>query len=90
MKSKFFFLLCVMLAVVPVQANNIVWFDGQHPVTYAMPGKVEPVVAMAMEMFCDDMRQVTGLTPKASSSGTIKIVPSSKGDVLLAIWDGNK
>lgn len=22
--------------------------------------------------------------------GTIKIVPSSKGDVLLAIWDGNK
>ena len=45
------------------QAKNVVWFDGTHPITYNIPKKVEPVVAQALSMFCDDMRQVTGMMP---------------------------
>ena len=48
------------------QAKNVVWFDGTHPITYNIPKKVEPVVAQALSMFCDDMRQVTGMMPVES------------------------
>ena len=59
--------------------DNVVWFDGQHPVTYDAPKKAAPVVGQALSMFCDDMRQVTGLTPQASKRAKIKIT-TRKGD----------
>ena len=40
--------------------------DGQHPVTYEMPKNADPVVMTALEMWKDDMRQVTGLVPVSS------------------------
>ena len=58
------------------------------------------VTALAFAAACDydDAAPVSlvelGATQKEfiidEDGGTIKIVPSSKGDVLLAIWDGNK
>ena len=60
-----------------LQATNLTWFDGQHPITYQMSRMMEPVVETALTMWKDDMRQVTGLTPVASRHATIKVVHSS-------------
>jgi len=61
-------------------AANVVWFDGTNPVTYSIPNKVEPVVRQALDMFCDDMRQVTGIKAQYSKRATIQIVPKKGGD----------
>ena len=69
-------LLSVALALTAVsaRATDVVWFDGQHPVSYEVAGKVDPVVKMALQMFEDDMLQVTGMRPVASRQATIRIV----------------
>ena len=63
-----------MLPTRLVRAADVVWFDGQHPVTYQIVGRTDPVVKIALQMFCDDIRQVTGLTPVASKQAVIRIV----------------
>lgn len=69
----------LMLAGLPMHAEDLVWFDGKHPVTYTVERHASPVVNTALEMFKDDLRQVTGMTPSPSRSGTIRIV-QGKGD----------
>ena len=56
------------------QSNEFVWFDGKNPITYQVPKQVDPVVKIALDMWKSDMRQVTGLTPKALQKATIKVV----------------
>ena len=56
-----------------VAASDVVWFDGQHPVTYQVEGRVDPVVRIALQMFADDMQQVTGYKPVAARQATIRI-----------------
>ncbi len=60
-----------------LQATNLTWFDGQHPITYQMSRMMEPVVETALTMWKDDMRQVTGLTPVASRHATVKVIRTS-------------
>ena len=69
-------ILCIVCHL-SLNAVEVVWFDGQHPITYSMPKNVEPVVKMALEMWKDDMQQVTGMIPVASTKATIKIVQAS-------------
>ena len=57
-----------------VAKAQVVWFDGHHPVTYSVPKKVEPVVKIALEMWKNDMQQVTGFEPVISSRPVIKLV----------------
>ena len=57
-----------------VTAAEVVWFDGQHPVTYSLPERVEPVVEVALDLFKRDLQQVTGLTPVASGKPVVKVV----------------
>jgi len=61
---------------------EVVWFDGQHPITYCAPKKTESVVMTALDMWKSDMLQVTGMTPVASTKATIKLVhtPSLPAD----------
>ena len=75
-------LLIYMLAMwlKPTQAAEVVWFDGSHPVTYQVMGKTDPVVKIALQMFADDMRQVTGLTPESSKQATIRIIQGKGSD----------
>ena len=61
-----------LLNAVGIHAQ-LTWFDGITPITYTISGKTDPVVAVALQMFSDDMRQVTGLTPVPSLQGTIRI-----------------
>ena len=63
----------------PAIATEVVWFDGSHPVSYQVVGKIDPVVKIALQMFSDDMRQVTGQKPVAAKQATIRIV-QGKGD----------
>ena len=61
-------------------ASNVVWFDGQHPVSYQLAGRVDPVVKQALRMFCDDMQLVTGMKPVASREAAIRIIQGKGSD----------
>lgn len=71
---------------------EVVWFDGQHPITYQLPKKVEPVVMTALDMWKGDMLQVTGMTPVASAKATIKLVhaPSLPTDGFRIYTNGSQ
>jgi len=56
-------------------ATNIVWFDGTRPISYQVVGKTDPVVKMALQMWSDDMEQVTGMRPV---SGATHLMNSEK------------
>ena len=53
-------ILSVFLSTGTTFAADVIWYDGQHPVTVAVSTKTEPVVSIALDMFCSDMQQVTG------------------------------
>ena len=61
-------------------ASDVVWFDGQHPVSYQVVGKVDPVVKIALQMFESDMLQVTGMKPVAAKKASIRIVQGKGTD----------
>ena len=65
--------LSAVFSAISLKAE-VVWFDGNKPITYSLPKKVEPVVEIALDMWKSDMKQVTGMQPVASSRPTIKIV----------------
>jgi len=71
---------------------EVVWFDGQHPITYSAPKKTEPVVMTALDMWKSDMLQVTGMTPVASAKATIKLVhtPSLPADGFRIYTNGSQ
>ena len=70
--------MVLSLCVLCVQAIELVWFDGQQPITYSVPKKVEPVVKIALEMWKNDMRQVTGLEPVAAGRARVILKQSQK------------
>lgn len=67
MKQRLLYSMVLALCVLSMQAAEVVWFDGQRPITYSVPKKVEPVVKVALEMWKEDMKQVTGVEPVADS-----------------------
>jgi len=67
-------LLWLLLLLPSVVHAEVVWFDGRNPISYSIPKKVEPVVKVALDMWKDDMRQVTGMVPVESGKGTVKLV----------------
>lgn len=71
---------------------EVVWFDGQHPITYCAPKKTESVVMTALDMWKSDMLQVTGMTPVASTKATIKLVhtPSLPADGFRIYTNGKQ
>lgn len=71
-------LLAALLACGALKAADLTWFDGVRPVSYTVHGKSAPVVTTALQMFADDMRQVTGKSAVASKSGTIEIYELDK------------
>ncbi len=67
-------LLAALCSCLHAVAGSVVWFDGTHPITYQVQGRVDAVVMQAIQMFSDDMLQVTGLRPVSSRKATIRIV----------------
>ena len=76
MKQRLLCFMILCLCVLGVQAAEIVWFDGQQPIAYSVPKKVEPVVKIALEMWKSDMKQVTGLEPVAAGKGKVIVTQS--------------
>lgn len=60
--------------------DTLVWGGRAQTVTYAVTGAVSPVVRQALDMFTDDISQVTGLSPRAAAAGeaTIEITQLDK------------
>ena len=76
-------LLVCALTVLTVSAvrAQFVWYDGHHPVSYQVVGRVDPVVQVALQMFSDDIEQVTGQRPEAvRRDATISIVQGRGSD----------
>ena len=73
----FLFLLSISMTAV---ASDVVWFNGTKPVSYQVVGKTDPVVKIALEMFENDMLQVTGMKPVVSKKATIRIVQGKGSD----------
>lgn len=53
------FLLFLSTAPPCLAGEAVEWYDGKAAVSYCFHGKPTPVVATALEMFADDMEQVT-------------------------------
>ena len=66
--------------IASVAEADVIWYDGQHPVTYQVQGKVSPVVQMALQMFSDDMELVTGHKAVAAKKAPIRIVQGRGSD----------
>ena len=99
MKTRLILFLTLIFVCVGAKAADVVWFDGQHPVTYQVVGKTDPVVKIALEMFCSDMEQVTGLRPvkrgerreeRGERNAVIRIVQGKGTDdgFRLSVKDG--
>ena len=83
MKKILIALVVFMAVCVGTRGADVVWFDGQHPVAYQVVGKTDPVVKIALEMFCSDMEQVTGMRPVARGTrngASIRIVQGKGSD----------
>ena len=74
--KRILFLLFTIHYALFTSSSEVVWFGGQQPITYSVPKKVEPVVKIALEMWKDDMRQVTGLEPMAAGKGKVIVTQS--------------
>lgn len=78
---KRFALLAVaaIATAVATSAENIIWFDGTSPVSYAIETKTDLVVGTAASMFASDMETVTGKPAvKNSSKATIRLTQLDK------------
>lgn len=61
-------------------SRQLVWYDGKSPITYQVTGIVDPVVMTALDMWKDDMQQVTGQIPVASSKKPVVRIVQGKGE----------
>ena len=61
-------------------AADVVWFDGTKPISYQVVGKTDPVVKMALQMWSNDMEQVTGMRPVSSKKACIRIIQGKSSD----------
>ena len=78
MKTRTWLLFVLFAWSISVAKAEVVWYDGTHAVSYCVEGRMAPVVEIALQMFSDDMRQVTGQQAVCSKSGQIRIVELDK------------
>ena len=89
MKQLLITILCLITSV--VCHAHFTWFDGKSPITYSINSKTDPVVTVALQMFCDDMQQVTGMKPVVARHATVHIVQRKGSDdgFRLTVSDGH-
>ncbi len=81
-KARQFVLACLTIAI-PMQdamAESVEWYNGKDAVTYSVEKKTDQVVAIALQMFGDDMLAVTGQKPvkAGTSDAAIRLVQLDK------------
>lgn len=65
------FLLLVGLQ--SIQSKELVWFDGNKPITYTLMSGKNDIVETALQLFEADMKAVTGKSAEQASKGIIEI-----------------
>lgn len=78
MKTRILFTLFASLFALSTMAKEVVWFNGRQGVSYQFYGKRSPVIDMALDLFCDDMHQLTGKRAESHDEGTIEIFELDK------------
>lgn len=73
MKYRNIILSLLLFFSYQVSAKEIVWFDGQKPVSYNVLSTKNEVVESALRLFEDDMKLVTGKAAVQSNKATIEI-----------------
>ncbi len=68
----------------------LVWYDGHAPITYHVEKSVDQVVLTALDMWKEDMRQVTGVTPVAAKKAVVKIVQGKASDDGFRLYVRNR
>lgn len=80
-RSLLFIILlsCFQLA----RGKDFIWYSNNRPVTYSTPESLPPVVSVALDMFLDDIQQVTGLSAQRVSEkdATIRIIQLDQTDI---------
>ena len=73
MSTRLLFLnILLLFSLHAFPASGFVWFDGKQPVSYSVTAS-KPVVSVALNMFHDDLKQVTGTVPQQLSEKNAKI-----------------
>lgn len=70
--------LLLLLFALPAWAKDIVWYNGSGNVGYIYYGKRSATVEMALNMFADDMRMVTGRKAEQRVGATIEVFELDK------------
>ena len=79
-KLKTIIILFLFAVNITTAAADVVWFDGRNPISYQVVGKTDPVVKMALQMWSNDMEQVTGMRPVSSKKASIRIIQGKGSD----------
>jgi len=69
---RLFLNILLLFSLHAFPASGFVWFDGKQPVSYSVTAS-KPVVSVALNMFHDDLKQVTGTVPQQLSEKNAKI-----------------
>lgn len=80
MKLRRITLSFILTICLHATAANIVWFDGNTPISYQVVGKTDAVVKMALQMWSNDMEMVTGMRPVTSKKAAIRIIQGKGKD----------
>ena len=82
-------LLLAAMAPLTAGAADVVWYDGQQPVTYQVVGKPAPVVEQALRLFAADMELVTSRKAVAAQRAVIRIVQGTGSDDGFRLYAKN-
>lgn len=76
---RFIISLLLIVFTLSIQAKDIVWFDGTNPVTYHVQNYAARVVDIALDMFSEDMLEVTETYAISA--------PANKANILVYQYD---
>lgn len=78
MKSSILITLFTCLFALSTAAKEVVWFNGRQSVSYQFHGKRSPVIDTALDLFCEDIHQLTGKRPESHEGGILEIFELDK------------
>ncbi len=83
--SKMLVILAFLSPFLPLKSKDIIWYDGNHAVSYFVQTSTDPVVKIALDMFEGDIKSVTGKKAIKSNKKTanIRIIELDKASVSL-------
>lgn len=84
MKLRSLLFMYLLICIQYAGGKNFVWFSNNIPTSYSVSKSVSPVVLVALDMFRQDILEVTGLLPEITTekNAIIRIIQLDKSSVL--------